>query len=127
MAMDEETLGIYLEEGYELLEKMGAGLEILSHNSSDQEAIKSVFMVLHTLKGNTGFAGLDTVFDLFSAFTEFMRPVYNKTETLLAEDIEKLGSFKEIIEKTLAKVKVGESWDANEVNDMLSSLNLKVP
>lgn len=122
--MDSETLSIYLEEANELLEKMERGIAQLESNFNDQDAIQSIFLSLHTLKGNTGFAGLETEFKIFSCFTDFFRPIHGKKENATPKTIEMLKKFLPIIKKVIEQIKNGVSMEEAKASEIIQNLGL---
>ena len=51
--IDEELLKEWFEEAYELIDKIEESLLVLESNTSDSEAIDSLFRAAHTLKGGS--------------------------------------------------------------------------
>ncbi len=122
--MDKESLEIYLEEAYELIEKMESGIRALESNINDPSGIQNIFLSLHTLKGNTGFAGLSAEFKLFSAFTDYFRPIHGKKLSPTAETIVMLKKFVPIIKQSIEEIKSGKSMQETKSEEIMNSLGL---
>lgn len=67
-----EEIRIFLLESYENLDQLEQDLVQLETNPRDAELINSVFRAIHTVKGNSGFLGLQKLEELC-----------HKTETML--------------------------------------------
>ena len=122
--MDAETLSVYLEEANELLAKMENGISQLESNLNDQNAIQNIFLSLHTLKGNTGFAGLSGEFKIFSCFTDFFRPIHAKKENATSSTIDILKKFVPIIKTIIEQIKNGVSMEEAKATQIMRELGL---
>lgn len=58
MEIDEDVKA-FLVEGYENLNQIEGDLVALEQNESDPELMNRIYRALHTIKGNSGFLGLD--------------------------------------------------------------------
>ncbi|KMY66332.1 hypothetical protein AAU61_17905 [Desulfocarbo indianensis] len=61
--MEDKLLAIFAEESHEIIDTLERGLLVLE-NSQDPEEINSVFRAAHTMKGNAGIVGFDSVVNL---------------------------------------------------------------
>lgn len=61
--MEDKLLAIFAEESQEIIDTLERGLLVLE-NSQDPEEINSVFRAAHTMKGNAGIVGFDSVVNL---------------------------------------------------------------
>ncbi len=122
--MDKEILEIYLEEANELIERMENAIRALEKDLHDQAGIQNIFLSLHTLKGNTGFAGLNPEFKLFSAFTDYFRPVHAKKASVTSETLAMLKKIVPILRSTIEQIKNGTSLQDIESDEILKSLGL---
>ncbi|EDX76361.1 hypothetical protein MC7420_4617 [Coleofasciculus chthonoplastes PCC 7420] len=55
----DEDLKEFLVEGYEHLNQLEGDLVALEQSTSDAEVINRIYRHLHTIKGNSGFLGLE--------------------------------------------------------------------
>jgi two-component system, chemotaxis family, sensor kinase CheA len=62
--VDRELLTEFIAESRELLETSEAALLVLESNPEDSESINTVFRAFHTVKGTSGFLGLQMASDL---------------------------------------------------------------
>jgi two-component system chemotaxis sensor kinase CheA len=56
-----EEMKVFLVECYELLDQSEQDLLALEKNGQDLKLINQVFRCIHTIKGNSGFLGLNTL------------------------------------------------------------------
>ncbi|MDQ6619059.1 MAG: Hpt domain-containing protein [Pseudomonadota bacterium] len=91
-ALDEELLGIFLEEAAEVLDTIAEQHRILSHNPSDREALRTARRQFHTLKGSGRMVGLDQLAEIaydvekiHNRLLEEERPVTAAVLELIAE------------------------------------------
>lgn len=94
----------YLEEAFELLEKMETSLLLLESTPNDDELIEDVFRSMHTLKGSSAMFGFDKV----AAFVHHLESIYDKiregqlkvTKVLLNATLASIDHLKKIVEDT---------------------------
>lgn len=125
--IDDEMREVFAMEAEELLQNIGANLEILGSNAKDREALMEIRRNAHTLKGSAGILGFKTiselshhvedlldylsenqfegnrnVFQLLLASNDCLNSLVNEGDSLqLTQRIKDLGSEFETIKKTL--------------------------
>lgn len=62
--IDDEMREVFAMEAEELLQNIGANLEILGGNAKDREALMEIRRSAHTLKGSAGILGFKTIAEL---------------------------------------------------------------
>lgn len=62
--IDDEMREVFALEAEELLQNIGANLEILGNNTNDREALMEIRRNAHTLKGSAGILGFKTISEL---------------------------------------------------------------
>lgn len=98
---------VFIEEGEELLSKAEESLLILEVNPQDQEALNSIFRVMHTFKGSAGIVGFDYIQNFthkFESFLDFAREhkieLTEESISILLEAKDFLSELIELIRKT---------------------------
>ena len=125
--IDDEMREVFALEAEELLQHIGANLEILGSNAKDREALMEIRRNAHTLKGSAGILGFKTiselshyvedlldylsenqfegnrnVFQLLLASNDCLNSLVNEGDSpQLTQRIKALGSEFETIKKTL--------------------------
>lgn len=122
--ISEDTLLEFLQEGNQLNTNFIENLNLLSIDPSNEEAIGNAFRALHTLKGNSGFAGLSGTYFLFQHFTDFIRPVFDKKLKLTNDILAKLNQMVPIIKDILLNLNEGKNLKKDEATSILVDLGM---
>ncbi len=86
--LDEEVVGIFMEEAAELIEEMDDILQDIEEGSEGREINEGMQRVLHTFKGGARLAGLTVLGDLAHDFESYLITHYYETvSATLIDDI----------------------------------------
>jgi two-component system chemotaxis sensor kinase CheA len=103
----DEDLKEFLVEGYEHLNQLEGDLVALERSTSDAEVMNRIYRHLHTIKGNSGFLGLEKLQEithggenLLSRLREAMIPVTPDITNALLEVIDAIRDHFESLETT---------------------------
>jgi two-component system, chemotaxis family, sensor kinase CheA len=113
---DPELLKEFVAESRELLEKSEAALLEMESNPDNDESVNTVFRAFHTVKGTSGFLGLDTTTELAHLAESLLSRIRNK-------EIRMVGGYADLSLRSLDMLKkvVGS------VEDALHGALLEVP
>jgi len=95
---DHELIAEFITESRELLESSEAALLELENNPEDFEAVNTVFRAFHTVKGTSGFLGLETVSKMAHLAESLLSRIRNK-------EIRLLGGYADLSLKSLDMLK----------------------
>jgi two-component system, chemotaxis family, sensor kinase CheA len=106
MEIDEDVKE-FLIEGYEYLNQIEEDLVALEKNSADIEVMNRIYRGLHTIKGNSGFLGVEKLESVAHAGENLLSLLRDRTLTMtpditsaLLETIDAVRSHMEALEKT---------------------------
>jgi two-component system chemotaxis sensor kinase CheA len=122
--LSDDTLLEFIQEGYLLLNQFSQNLQLLMDNPSNSDAIGDAFRALHTIKGNSGFAGLSGTYYLFQYFTDYFRPVYDKKLDLSEKMLENFQKFPNIIKNILDNLNDGKNLKKDDAILIINQLGL---
>ncbi|MCC3436100.1 MAG: hypothetical protein EAZ39_20040 [Oscillatoriales cyanobacterium] len=104
--MDEDVKE-FLIEGYEYLNQIEEDLVALEKNDADREVMNRIYRGLHTIKGNSGFLGVEKLESVAHAGENLLSLLRDRTLTMtpditsaLLETIDAVRSHMEALEKT---------------------------
>jgi two-component system chemotaxis sensor kinase CheA len=113
---DADLLGDFVAESRELLEKSESALLELEGNPDDAEAVNTVFRAFHTVKGTSGFLGLELISELAHLAESLLSRIRNK-------EIRLTGGFADLALQSLDMLKKSVA----SVDDALRGAPLKMP
>ena len=106
MEIDEDVKE-FLIEGYEYLNQIEEDLVALEKNDSDPEVMNRIYRSLHTIKGNSGFLGVEKLESVAHAGENLLSRLRDRTMAMtpditsaLLETIDAVRSHMEALEKT---------------------------
>ncbi|WP_293212260.1 MULTISPECIES: chemotaxis protein CheW [unclassified Microcoleus] len=106
MEIDEDVKE-FLIEGYEYLNQIEEDLVALEKNDADREVMNRIYRGLHTIKGNSGFLGVEKLESVAHAGENLLSLLRDRTLTMtpditsaLLETIDAVRSHMEALEKT---------------------------
>ncbi|WP_293338542.1 chemotaxis protein CheW [Microcoleus sp. CAWBG58] len=106
MEIDEDVKE-FLIEGYEYLNQIEEDLVALEKNDADTEVMNRIYRGLHTIKGNSGFLGVEKLESVAHAGENLLSLLRDRTLTMtpditsaLLETIDAVRSHMEALEKT---------------------------
>ena len=79
-------LEIFMGEAREIIENLESDIVHLEENSGDEEIINRIFRYFHTLKGSSGIAGLNTVYE-FSHKLENLLDLVRSGDLSVSDDL----------------------------------------
>lgn len=109
---DKELLQDFLAEAQDLVAKLNEDLLALEKNPMDTDTINRVFRGFHTMKGSSGFLGLDAVSTLCHRAEDFLNEVRAGRMAVTPEAMDAWFASVDALEKMLAQVQEGVAPEA---------------
>ncbi len=125
--MSEDLLNEFLEEVNESLTRLDQEFIVLEQNPEDEQILGSIFRVMHTIKGTSGFLGFERLQKVAHAAENVMDELRGKKLvanpdiiSLILEAVDAIKSLVEGIEQTSAEPEADYTDLAKRLNELAS-------
>lgn len=115
MAVAGKYLGIFVDEGRDLVKRIGARLLRIEEAPEDLGAMESALRMVHTLKGSSKMVGLDNVSRGAHAIENVLKDYSTGSRELASEDYTKFFTLLDDIENVLTLVASGRVEEGRSV------------
>lgn len=122
MQIDEDVKE-FLIEGYEHLNQIEGDLLVLEQSNSDPEVMNRIYRSLHTIKGNSGFLGLDKLEGVTHAGENLLSRLRDRTITLTPSITDALLQVVDAIKHHFQALETTSSESDAEFTALLDRLN----
>ena len=102
--LDDEILQDFLAEAKENIEQLDEKFVELEQNPSDKELLSSIFRIMHTLKGTSGFFGFNTLQSISHAAEDILAKLRDGIVSADPEIIDMLLKATDYIKEIVAKI-----------------------
>jgi two-component system chemotaxis sensor kinase CheA len=106
---DDDIIRDFLIESYENLDRLDAEVVVLEQNPTDRDTLASIFRTIHTIKGTSGFLGLNHLESLTHAGENLLAKLRDGILTLNPEITTALLAMVDAVRQMLAQVESGGS------------------
>ena len=109
--VDADIIQDFLTESRELLDALDSSLVDLESDPENPELLNSIFRALHTIKGSSGFLGLDTVTEMSHASEDLLNKLRNAELTCSEGIITAILDSVDVLKGQIEQVGDGETPD----------------
>ncbi len=102
--MNEQYLGVFIDESKEYIQTLNDSLLKLEKNYQDSEAINETFRALHTLKGMSGTMGFETMSKLCHKMEQLLDRIRSKKVILDSKMLDRLFVGVDVLEKMINSI-----------------------
>jgi len=121
----QEIIEDFLVEADELIDSLDTNLVKLEETPSDLDLLNEIFRAAHTIKGTSGFLGLDQVTTLTHKMEDILNKLRKAELVVTAEIMDVLLKSLDILKVLLENVREGSSEEVN-LHDILESLKAAI-
>lgn len=118
----EELKKDFLDEAFDLLDKLEKSLLALEKDSSDDKAINEVFRIAHTIKGGAGTVGFNEILSLTHILEDVLDLVRKKILKLNTGNISLFLECRDELEKMLNAREQGRAHVSDRMENLIRSL-----
>lgn len=122
MQIDEDVKE-FLIEGYEHLNQIEGDLLVLEQSNSDPEVMNRIYRSLHTIKGNSGFLGLEKLEEVTHAGENLLSRLRDRTITLTPSITDVLLEVVDAIKQHFQTLETTSTESDAEFTALLDRLN----
>src|ERR1041385_4773695 len=123
MGDQDEVVKEFLLESYEGLDQLERDLMGYEKNPSDKEKLTSIFRVLHTIKGTSGFLGFTKLPHLAHAGENVLSTLRNGNITLHAALVSALLNLVDSLRQILQNLETHQVEGDADINALVNRLN----
>ena len=115
--VDDEIVGIFLEESQDLVEEVERSVTSWLANRSDMSYLQTLLRPLHTIKGGARMAGLEEVGDLCHEFETLLQTAKNSKDKVTASFFKKVSKYLSELTNIFSDIQVGGNDTADVPED----------
>ena len=121
-----ELLESFTVETNEIYEKLGPDLLELEKNPTDKELHNRIFRAVHTVKGTSGFLGLDQMTELAHVFEDVLNKIRKGELTVTRHRMDVMFDAFDVLKELLVRVETrnGEAIDLTAIKARLVSITV---
>lgn len=122
-----ELLESFIVETNEIYEKLGPDLLELEKNPTDKELHNRIFRAVHTVKGTSGFLGLDQMTELAHVFEDVLNKIRKGDLTVTRHRMDVMFDAFDVLKELLVRVESrnGEAMDLTAIKARLVSITVE--
>ena len=124
--VDDQQVKSFVEELSEILDLLENAIISLAKNPEDNSILKEILNVAHTLKGNSGFLGLDNLVELSHAMEDTFQLLLNEEHVIDSDVIDLLFECKDKIKDINESLSGGKNASSISTNDLIQKIQISI-
>jgi len=116
MSVAGKYLGIFVDEGRDLIKRVGTRLLRIEEEPGDIGALESALRMVHTLKGSSKMVGLDNVSRASHSLENVLKEFSTGARDLLHDDVSLLLGLLDQMDNVLTLVATGRAEEGRQLN-----------
>ncbi len=124
--VDDQQVKSFVEEVSETLDLLENAIISLSKNPEDSNILKEILHVAHTLKGNSGFLGLDNLVGLSHSMEDAFQVLLNEEHVIDSNIIDLLFECKDKIKYISESLSDREDAFSISTNDLIQKIQILI-
>ncbi len=117
-----EIMAEFILESKQNLSEVEADLLTLEKNGADSETINRIFRAIHSMKGSSGYLGLENILSVSHLGETLLDEIRNNLRPLTPEVVDILLSMLDALSEMLELEDLGASYDVSEVIAKLKNI-----